>query len=327
VSGAVDNRHLEPCLAVVGMHRSGTSATAGLLIGLGLAGPRQDDLVPGDSSNERGHWESHEVQLCNARLLAAQGATTYAPPPLTTSWSDVANYETVKSQAEAWFAATYTGRPIVMKDPRLCLTMPFWRAALPAPIAAVLVLRDPMHVARSLEARDGIPILLGLALWDRYIRSASEGLSGLPTLVVEYDSMIEDRANATSAVTLFLEQLGVRLQPGTSDDAALRLDPGLRHQSEGNYEYNDLDSAQRAVLEILTELRGPHTSWQPPALPAPPVWVEDVLGLRRDYASVARELHWVRASRTYKMASSLWRMTGRGPTTLGKAMPEKENLL
>ena len=309
------------------MHRSGTSATAGLLIGLGLAGPQQDDLVPGDSSNERGHWESHEVQLCNARLLAAQGSTTYAPTPYTGNWSDVAGYEAVKSRAEAWFANAYAGQPIVMKDPRLCLTMSFWRAALPVPMAAVLVLRDPMHVARSLEARDGIPILLGLALWDRYTRSASEGLSGLPTLVVEYNSMIEDRANATRAVTMFLEQVGIQPKPETSDDPALRLDPGLRHQSDRSEQCDDLYRAQREVLETLTERLGSHSSWQPPALPLPPAWVDDALRLRRDYARAARELHWVKASRTYKVASSLSRLTGRGPTTPGSSMPEEENVL
>jgi hypothetical protein len=327
VTGGDVNRDLEPCIAVVGMHRSGTSATAGLLIGLGLAGPREDDLVAGDSSNERGHWESHEVQLCNARLLAAVGATTYAPPPFTEDWSAVADYESVKARAESWFSATYAGVPIVMKDPRLCLTMPFWRTTVPAPMGAILVLRDPMHVARSLQARDGVPILLGLALWDRYIRSASHGLSGLPTIVVEYNSMIEDRADATRAVTQFLEQMGVHPKAGASDDPALSLDPGLRHQSDRNFQYGDLDSVQREVLEVLTERLGPHASWQPPDLPPPPAWVDDALRLRRDYARAARELHWIRASRTYKMASSLWRLTGRGPTTLGQAGPEEENVL
>jgi hypothetical protein len=97
-------------------------------------------------------------------------------------------------------------------------------------------------------------------------------------------------------------------------------------QSDGNYKYNDLDAAQREVLAILTERLGPHSSWRPPVLPPLPAWVDDVLRLRRDYASAARELHWVKASRSYKMASSLWRMTGRHPRTLDKPNPEKENV-
>ncbi len=37
----------------------------------------------------------------------------------------------------------------------------------------------------------------------------------------------------------------------------LSLDPRLRHQSDRTFEYSDLDSAQRAVLELLTERLGP----------------------------------------------------------------------
>ena len=76
VSGAVGTPAGEPCVAVIGMHRSGTSATAGLLISLGLSGPAADDLVPGSSSNERGHWESREVIRCNTETLAP---TRYSP--------------------------------------------------------------------------------------------------------------------------------------------------------------------------------------------------------------------------------------------------------
>jgi hypothetical protein len=316
-----------PTIAVVGMHRSGTSATAGLLIGFGLAGPRPDDLVPGDSSNERGHWESHEVQLCNAHLLAARGATTYAPPPITENWNEIPVYESVLSEARQWFTATYSGRPLVMKDPRMCLTLPFWRSALPSPLGAVFVLRDPMDVARSLEARDGIPVLLGLAMWDRYIRSATAGLAGIPTLVVEYDAMLEDPSKASKAVSAFLEDMGIRPAPGKTEDAATRLDPKLRHQGERRDEYDELVRSQRSVLASLAEHTGPHATWTPPPLSPPPAWVDDVLRLRLDYAGAARELHWVKASRAYRLVSSLWRFKGGSPTQLSDPATFEEQSL
>ena len=85
-------------IAGLGMHRSGSSATADMLIGFGPAGPPLEDLVPAESSNERGRWESREVQPCNAHLLAARDATTYVPPPITTKWNDIAVYETELSE-------------------------------------------------------------------------------------------------------------------------------------------------------------------------------------------------------------------------------------
>ncbi len=143
-----------------------------------------------------------------------------------------------------------------MKDPRICLTLPFWRSALPSTLGAVFVLRDPMDVARSLEARDGIPVILGLAMWDRYIRSATAGLAGIPTLVVEYDAMLEDPSKASKAVSAFLEQMGIHPESGETEDAATRLDPKLRHQGDRRDEYDDLVTSQRNVLHSLTEYAG-----------------------------------------------------------------------
>ena len=72
----------------------------------------------------------------------------------------------------------------------------------------------------------------------------------------------------------------------------------------------------RDVLGVLAERRGRHDAWQPPALPPAPPWVDDVLFLRREFASAARELYWVKESRAYRFVSGLWRFTGGGASAL-----------
>jgi hypothetical protein len=306
-----------PCLAVVGMHRSGTSATAGLLIGLGLDGPREEDLIPADTSNERGHWESESVHQCNAHILTALGATSYAPPVVEPGWETQPRFDAARREAAQWFTSTSSGRPLVLKDPRLCLTLPLWRTALPARLGAVLVLRDPMEVARSLQARDHIPVMLGLAMWDRYLRSAASGLAGLPSLVVEYDAMLANPVKATESMSDFLEQqLGVKAEMGTRDAAAGRLDAGLRHQDTERDEYDDVVRPLRDVYGVLAERRGSHEAWQPPVLPPAPPWVDDVVFLRREFASAVRELYWIKESRAYRLVSGLWRLKGGGASPL-----------
>ncbi len=119
--------------------------------------------------------------------------------------------------------------------------------------------------------------------------------------------------------------MGVRLEPGTSDEAAQRLDPRLRHQVQGPDEYHELVQAQRDVLSLLTKHAGQHAFWEAPALPPAPPWVDDVLRLRHDYAGKTKELYWVKASRTYKMVSSLWRLTGRKPPAFDESDSEVEN--
>src|SRR5580658_3168224 len=58
-------------LVVLGMHRSGTSALAGMLHHLGVAlGER---LMPASPDNPRGYWEHSEIVAINHRLMATMG--------------------------------------------------------------------------------------------------------------------------------------------------------------------------------------------------------------------------------------------------------------
>jgi hypothetical protein len=302
------------CVVVAGMHRSGTSATAGLLVGHGLAGPPPEDLVPPSSSNERGHWESRTVVNCNTRLLAAVGATAYAPPADLPDWLDP-QFDELRVEAQRWFVEYSDGRPLVLKDPRCCLTLPFWRTAIPARMGAVLVVRDPMEVARSLQARDHIPVLLGLAMWDRYVRTVVPSLTGLPTLVLEYAAMLSDPTAASESVAEFLQCLGVAVERAT-DGPASRLDASLRHQRASEADYGDLAHPQQDLYRLLVSKAGFHGSWRPPEMAPAPSWVEDALEMRRELSSARRELHWVQASRAYKLAGALWRRTGERPSGL-----------
>jgi hypothetical protein len=296
------------CVAVVGMHRSGTSATAGLLANLGLTGPRPDDVYPTSSSNERGHWESVSMVRIDELLLRAVDSGRYAPPPVTLEWKGVTGHEEIRAAALRWFTTNYVGGPMVVKDPRFCLTLPFWREVLPAPMAAVFVLREPLSVVRSMQARDDFPVTFGLALWDRYVRSASLVLEGLPTLVVEYDSMMAERAAATEEIRRFLEHVGVRIEPAASDAAARFLDSGLHHQHAEFDEYEGISLSQRQVFDVISDLRGEHESWTPPVLAPEPSWVDDVLTLRRRSLirnrELKNELERLKSTRTYRAGAA-----------------------
>jgi hypothetical protein len=297
------------CVAVVGMHRSGTSATAGLLANLGLTGPRPDDVYPTSSSNEKGHWESVSMVRINERLLGAVDCGRYAPPPITLEWKGVTGHEEIRAAALQWFTTNYVGGPMVVKDPRFCLTLPFWRDVLRAPMAAVFVLRDPLSVVRSMQARDDFPVTFGLSLWDRYVRSASLVLEGLPTLVVEYDSMMAERAAATEEIRRFLEHVGVPIEPAASDAAVGFLDSGLHHQHAGSDVYEGISLSQRQVFDVISDLRGEHESWTPPVLAQEPPWVDDVLTLRRRSLirnrELKKELERLHSTRTFRAGSAV----------------------
>ncbi len=251
-----------PWLLVVGMHRSGTSTVTGALTALGFNMTRPDDLMQGHPSNPE-HWESLTAYRINEELLARLGGSWHAPPDLVMGWDRdpeiAAGVDPATLLAEAY---TEPGAS-VWKDPRMCLLLPFWRRHLPPPLAAVLVWRPPLEVARSLNRRNHIPIADGVALWERYNRSALTGLVGLETMVVEYEQVVDDPAKFVTSLVRWIDGLDGFDQPsgGWKVDAALSMiSAELRHQNaQGDvHDASMLLAEQRKLADYLKGLGGAH---------------------------------------------------------------------
>jgi hypothetical protein len=179
-------------------------------------------------------------------------------------------------------------------------------------MAALFIIRNPLSVARSMEARDGVPVTLGLAVWDRHMRSAAEVLEGLPTFVVDYDDMMANPTGTTDEIVGFLGQVGIEVPPGVAEAATHHLDSGLHHQRAEADQYQDLAQVQLQIFDALRERSGFHAAWeQPPAFLPAPLWVEDALRLRRIFKKKVRELKTLRSSKANRISMKLARLTGR----------------
>jgi hypothetical protein len=219
-------------LLVLGMHRSGTSALAGLLVRLGAAAPKT--LMGASESNARGHWESEAFCALNDRLLAAAGATWSDPRRI-----DPAFFGPAARRFGAEFAklvAQEFGRaPLVcIKDPRICRLLPFWLPQLAACDVApriVFVLRHPLEVALSLKARNGFAIGRSLDLWLRYNLDAELHTRHLPRAFVRYEDLLDDwRSQARRIARRFaLRWPSPARTAGASIDAFLSVE--LRHHA------------------------------------------------------------------------------------------------
>lgn len=296
-----------PCVLVIGMHRSGTSATATSLAALGLAAPASSDRMVESRWNERGNLESKALREVNDRLLYSLGGTWSGPPELTPGWEDAPALDDRRIRAGRTLAKCYPSRPMVWKDPRNCITLPFWRTVIEPPLAAVFVYRDPLEVARSLQARDGVTLTYGLALWDRYVRSACTNLVGLPTLVADYAHILEQPVTWGAELAGFLTNLGMTVGPAGSDEAWAA--PGLHHQKASVGDGPPLAVAQSEVFSVLKANDGFHRSWTAPDLGPEPGWVEDVLRLRLRLDTVRSQLNQAqqlaRTSRVFRLARLL----------------------
>jgi hypothetical protein len=275
------------------MHRSGTSAITGVLAALGLHVPRPKDLMPGADDNPH-FWESLTAYEINSDLLERLGGSWDAPPELAEGWEQDpairSAHDTPKLMAKAY---TRDG-PSVWKDPRMSILFPYWKLYLPGRFAAVLIWRPPIPVARSLEVRNGIAVPDGVALWERYNRAAIEGLDGIDTLVIGYDSAVEDPPRLVETVVRWLGTLD-GFDPGTSgwdvDKAGAVMSADLRHQQEARADDDDaLLPEHRALVDYLAGLEGTHHPFRA-ALPCPESrWATALIDRRRNVAALEREL-------------------------------------
>lgn len=141
------------------MPRSGTSAVAGTAVRLGLAPPRTP--LPAADDNPGGFYESTPVVEANYRILLAAGCSwnlclTFEPDRILETLSP----GTPRVLAHTLQREFGISPAFVLKDPRMCLTLPAWIPALHAfgTVPSVLiVVRHPAEVVRSLARRNELP--------------------------------------------------------------------------------------------------------------------------------------------------------------------------
>lgn len=180
-------------IMVLGMHRSGTSALAGLLTQLGGDGPATP--LRSSPSNQLGHFEPEALYPIQDALLASAGTTwsdyTRFPENWLTSHKADEFADRVKDLLKAEFG---TSRFFVVKDPRNCRLLPFWRSLLSQENIKPLFVhmhRNPIEVAQSLQKRDGFDLEYSYLLWLRYILDAEIGTRGQTRSFTSYDLLLE----------------------------------------------------------------------------------------------------------------------------------------
>ena len=337
---------LGPWVVVVGMHRSGTSAVTGAIGALGFNAVSAEDRLSPDQSNPE-HWESLSILLHNDAILAHFGGTWDAPPQLPEGWETDRGLPDQTAASELLAAAYPHPGPSVWKDPRVCLLLPYWREAFQAPMAAVLVWRGPLAVARSLRRRNGMSVPYGVALWERYNRSAIANLARTDVYVLDYDAMVENPEASLSGLASWLGSVGKfdGLPTWDHERALSVVTANLRHESvrTGDEEDRIVLHEQRQLIEHLTELAGGHRSL--PQLPGDESpWTEAILDARRSsnflgFRKLQRRLEHSNAERDLfaseledsrshlasLKASSSWRITAplRSPVTLWAAIRDR----
>lgn len=203
--------HNKQVLVVLGMHRSGTSALTEALSRLGW--PLPDALMPAADDNKRGYFESKIVAGINNQLLAALGQSWTDSRALNDADMLGENLHELREQARAFLRLAFADQSrLLLKDPRMCRTLPFWRAIfteLNIEPKVVLVVRSPDEVARSLRIRllnDATQpaAIASLArshrLWLRYVLDAERYSRDLPRVWFSYQQLLAEGDSLLAAL-------------------------------------------------------------------------------------------------------------------------------
>jgi hypothetical protein len=258
---------------VLGMHRSGTSVAARAvnLLGVPFGGGR---LVPPTADNPGGHWESWELQDVNNLLLEHLGGSWSGPPDLEPGWETKADLDSIRDEARSAWGLVHPRDPWLWKDPRTCITLPFWRSVADLGGPAVVIYRDPAGVVGSLARRDGFSPAVSAALWERYNRDVLMGISGWPVLVAPYGRLLREPSSWLNQVREFLAGHGVPVGGRDQVEAAAASvnmgKPPSSFEGAGGMEHGKVAEQER-LLCVLRDLEGVHDEWTVPDLgPASP---------------------------------------------------------
>ena len=226
---------LRRVLLVLGMHRSGTSALAGLLCQQGFQAPQNHE--GGDSQNPTGYWEPRQIRAFHNSLL--EGAQSSWEDPLlpVLPWQPQHLGPALADLEQALaddFPAADPQAVALIKDPRQCRLLPLWAALFeqrPFQVAVVLAVRQPEAVAASLVSRDQLPLDRALLLWLSHTLEAERATRQLPRLVLSYEQLLQDPA---AAVQRCQQLAGLPITTPSAELLGEWIRPGLNHHQRSS---------------------------------------------------------------------------------------------
>lgn len=222
---------MNKAIVILGMHRSGTSATAGLFSALGFS-PGQT-LLPANEYNKNGFFESEPIVTEHDRFLKILGHSWDDIRPLPLDWQQQADILNIENCLTEIFQREFLGcQRLVLKDPRLCRLLLIWQRLLDKVDIVpnyVLVLRRPEEVAASLLHRDGIPNNKGMLLYVAYLLDAERYTRKCKRVVVLYDDLLRDWLTVFAELNSTLDLQFDELSADVGKRVTEFLSPALRN--------------------------------------------------------------------------------------------------
>jgi hypothetical protein len=233
-------------VCVLGMNRSGTSATTGLLHLLGVNLGR--NLMKPGPDNPKGFWEEFDIANGHVGLLETIDSYSDDTQPLPEGWVDRPEVAKYREYFKNILQKEFSGSALWgFKDPRACLLLPFWRTIFEEVHASpryILVVRNPSEIAASMNERGGYSynqLLLSTLL---HMLMAELHTRGGRRVVAPYSELLADWRKQANHIGSVLGITWPNPPEKIAGQAADFLDSNMRHHVS-----KDSGSAAKAVAE------------------------------------------------------------------------------
>lgn len=240
-------------VVVFGMHRSGTSAVTKMLIDLGLDPGSPSTLLGATAANPLGHFEPRVQALAHEALLNQLGRYWHCPPTALEAYLQP-RFAGAREELAHMANAQFPARGWVFKEPRLCVLWQLYAPMFSQPPAAVLIVRDPVEVATSLQTRDRMSPGHGLALWELYNLAALRQLRGARHVtVVSYSELLARPRQTANRLRCLLEAAGIAERLSGQVDAGTSVRPDLNRSGRGASQVIRSTAPQQALYAHLLQ--------------------------------------------------------------------------
>jgi len=243
-----NNSKSSKVIIIAGMHRSGTSLTAGLLQTAGLN--VGEDLIPAADDNQIGFFEDRDFEEFQDGVLLSRGLNYLVTSPERITLSDK-EVESARMLISARAVIQLWG----WKDPRTTLFLEFWNKELPG-ASFLFLYRHPLEVVFSLLRRGGPKVIKDPArlfkVWDLYNRRVLEFVRRHPekSTLCHIHGVLQDREK-------FSELLSTRIGLPKSPDFKKRYKEGmLQHLYIPDWLTAYLTNEYPDTVSIYNELQG-----------------------------------------------------------------------
>lgn len=245
------------CLLVLGMHRSGTSALTRVISLLGAGLPA--NMLGANEGNPTGHWEPQRIVDINDRMLAETAS----------HWDDWRRFDNSALPPERQAAyldeiadilrQEFGAHPLfVLKEPRISRFAPLYLDLLSqqdVETKVVVIFRNPLAVAQSLQKRGGMSITYAALLWLRHVLDAEKSTRHLDRIFVSYENLMADWRPVVDRLIgeLPLDWLRTREDVEAEVDAFLSSD--LQHHTANDEDLANIAGSGHWVVAVHNALK------------------------------------------------------------------------